>query len=93
MKEDQIKMAVAAVAGTEAGVLFFREMARTCGFHLGDLIVSPVNGLVDPVATAINVERRRVYLHFRAMIPSESLIKIEFGTPSEAVQKVTKEEK
>ena len=90
MKEEQLAKAVAAVAETEAGVVFFKEMARTCGFHIGDIVVSPVNGLVDPVATTVNVERRRVYLHFRRMIPAAVRAKIEIEDEVKAVKEETK---
>lgn len=95
MKEEQIKKAVLSVAETEAGVLLFRALAWKCGFTSADIAVNRATGLVDPIATMLNVERRRLYLELRQYLPFEILQKIEFSAPeaAEAAQTIKKEEK
>lgn len=93
MKEEQIKRAVAAVAETEAGQLLFRALAWKCGFAAADLAVNRATGLVDPVATMLNVERRRLYLELRRYISAEILQKIEFVSAPVAEAEIVKEEK
>ena len=92
MKEEQIKRAAIAVAETEAGIILFRALAETCGFHLADLVVNRATGIVDPIATTLNVERRRVYLDFRRHLPAEMLAKIEFPAPVAAEEQTAKKE-
>lgn len=95
MKEEQIKKAVLSVAETEAGVLLFRALAWKCGFTSADIAVNRATGLVDPIATMLNVERRRLYLELRQYLPFEILQKIEFSAPmetkAETIKKIEEE--
>ena len=92
MKEEQIRRAVAAVSETEAGQMLFRALAWKCGCVAADLAVNRATGLVDPVATMLNVERRRLYLELRQYIPAEVLQKIEFAPAEVAEAEIVKTE-
>lgn len=67
---------VEAVAVTEPGKALFRFLHRICGYSASDRVLSPDGG-VDLVATALNSERRNVYLQIRAFVPAEVLRDIE----------------
>ena len=94
MKEEQIKRAVAAVAETEAGQMFFRYLHGICGYAEDNLVVG--GGRVDPVATTVNEARRRLYVQIRRYVPVEQLKKIEYPAgeePSASPAETPKEEK
>ena len=68
---------VEAVAMTEPGKALLRYLHDICGYSASDRVLVPTTGEVNLVATALNSERRNVYLQIRALVPAEILRDIE----------------
>lgn len=68
---------VEAVAVTEPGKALLRYLHDICGYSASDRVLVPTTGEVNLVATALNSERRNVYLQIRALVPAEILREIE----------------
>ena len=78
---------VEAVALTEPGKALLRYLHDICGFSASDRVISPGTGEVNLVATALNSERRNVYLQIRALVPAEILRDIEIPLTNKKEEK------
>jgi len=65
-----------SVAMTEPGMKFLRMLHDKCGFAKADRVIR-ADGQIDPVATALNAERRNVYLEIRVLLSAEMRREIE----------------
>lgn len=75
-EKERRKSIVAEVAKTPAGAKLLRLLHDICGFNQADRVMDST-GKTDLVATALNSERRNVYLNIRGLIPSDALKNIE----------------
>ena len=71
-----LKRTVESVLSTESGKELFKYIHKICGFDKADRVVCS-DGQVDLVSTALNSERRNVYLNLRALAPAAALRVIE----------------
>jgi len=71
------RVVIAEMAVTPQGKKFLRLLHGLCGFDKADRVIRS-DGQVDPVATALNAERRLVYLEVRRSVPVDVLREIEF---------------
>lgn len=55
---------IATLMATESGRWIFRHLRKICGFDKADRVMC-ADGSVDVVATALNSERRNIYLEIR----------------------------
>ena len=67
---------VAAVAETDAGKEFLRFLHDLCGFAFADRVIR-VDGQTDLTATALNSERRNIYLEIRGYMSLDLRKEIE----------------
>lgn len=89
MTEEQRKAKVAeigemveAVAVTEPGKGFIRLLHDLCGYNTADRVLKG-DGSINLEATALNSERRNVYLQIRSFVPPEVLRDIEIPLVTE----------
>ena len=89
MTEEQRKAKVAeiakmvdAVTATAPGKEFVKLLHDICGFAAADRVVG-ADGRVDLMATALNSERRNVYLQVRSFVPKDILREIEIPMAKE----------
>ena len=75
-KVQELAKMVEAVAMTEPGKGFIRLLHDICGHSAADRVIR-ADGQVDLMATALNSERRNVYLQIRSFVPAEVLRDIE----------------
>lgn len=75
-ERDELKRVVESVLSTDNGKRLFRYIAKVCGFHVADRVIC-ADGRVDLVATALNSERRNVYLNLRALASADALRIVE----------------
>lgn len=75
--KDTVNRAVAEIAQTEAGQIFFRWMMNSCYFQKSTIVADPTAQEINPMGTIFNESRRRVYLDIRRAIPVGLLRKIE----------------
>ena len=75
-KLTEVSKMVEAVALTEPGKGLFRLIHDICGYAAADRVVRS-DGQIDLMATALNSERRNVYLQIRSFVPAEVLRDIE----------------
>lgn len=78
--KDKIKRAVAEIAETEAGQIFFNWMMNSCFFTRSTIEADPTAREINPLGTIFNESRRRLYLDIRRGIPAGLLKKIEHNT-------------
>ena len=72
----ELSKMVEAVAVTEPGKGFIRFIHDLCGYSAADRVLKG-DGSVNLEATALNSERRNVYLQIRSFVPPEILRDIE----------------
>lgn len=75
--KDKIRRAVAEIAETEAGQIFFNWMMNSCFFTRSTIEADPTAREINPMGTIFNESRRRLYLDVRRGIPTGLLKKIE----------------
>jgi hypothetical protein len=75
-KVAEISKMVEAVALTEPGKGLLRLLHDICGYAAADRVVRS-DGQIDLMATALNSERRNVYLQVRSFVPAEVLREVE----------------
>ena len=75
--KDVVKRAVAEVAQTEAGQIFFNWLMHSCFFTRSTIESDPQAREINPIGTVFNESRRRLSLDVRRGIPSALLKKIE----------------
>ena len=63
---------------TPAGRELFRMLKGLCGFYAADRVMDK-DGKVDLVATALNSERRTIYLNLRGLMSPEVRLAVEHG--------------
>lgn len=78
-KQDKVdvKRAVAAIAETEEGQIFFNWLMNSCFFTRSTIEADPTAREINPLGTVFNESRRRLYLDVRRGIPPGLLKKIE----------------
>jgi len=76
-EKDKVKRAVAEIAETEAGQIFFNWMMGSCFFTRSTIESNPSAREINPLGTVYNESRRRLYLDVRRGIPPALLKKIE----------------
>jgi len=78
-KQDKVdvKRAVAEIAETEAGQIFFSWLMNSCFFTRSTIEADPTAREINPLGTVFNESRRRLYLDVRRGIPPGLLKKIE----------------
>lgn len=79
---------IANAAATDSGKKFLVMLKNICGFDQADRVVD-ADGKLDAVGTAVNTERRSVYIQIRNFVPYEVLRDIEF--PPAEVEAKTEE--
>ena len=75
--KDQVRRAIAEIAETEAGQIFFNWMMQSCFFTRSTIEADPTAREINPMGTIFNESRRRLYLDVRRGIPAGTLKKIE----------------
>ena len=75
--QDKVRRAVAEIAETEAGQIFFNWMMNSCFFTRSTIEADPQAREINPIGTIFNESRRRLYLDVRRGIPAGLLKKIE----------------
>ena len=75
-KVQELSKTVEAVAVTEPGKGFIRLIHDLCGYNTADRVLKS-DGSINLEATALNSERRNVYLQIRSFVPAEVLRDIE----------------
>jgi hypothetical protein len=75
--KDKVRRAVAEIAETEAGQIFFHWMMSSCFFTRSTIEADPQAHEINPMGTIFNESRRRLYLDVRRGIPPGLLKKIE----------------
>jgi hypothetical protein len=75
--KDKIRRAVAEIAETEAGQVFFNWLMNSCFFTRSTIEADPTAREINPLGTIFNESRRRLYLDVRRGIPAGLLKKIE----------------
>lgn len=75
-KVQELAKMVEAVALTEPGKGFIRFVHDLCGYNTADRVLKS-DGSINLEATALNSERRNVYLQIRSFVPAEVLRDIE----------------
>lgn len=75
--KDKIRRAVAEIAETEAGQIFFNWLMNSCYFTRSTIEADPQAREINPMGTIFNESRRRLYLDVRRGIPPSLLKKIE----------------
>ena len=76
-EKEKVNRAVAEIAETEAGQIFFNWMMNTCFFTRSTIEADPHAREINPLGTVFNESRRRLYLDVRRAIPTGTLKKIE----------------
>jgi len=75
--QDKVRRAVAEIAETEAGQIFFNWMMNSYFFTRSTIEADPQAREINPIGTIFNESRRRLYLDVRRGIPAGLLKKIE----------------
>ena len=78
-EKDKIRRAVAEIAETESGQVFFNWLMNSCFFTRSTIEADPTAREINPLGTIFNASRRRLYLDVRRGIPAGLLKKIEYN--------------
>ena len=78
-EKDKIRRAVAEIAETESGQVFFNWLMNSCFFTRSTIEADPTAREINPLGTIFNESRRRLYLDVRRGIPAGLLKKIEYN--------------
>lgn len=76
-KRKALQEAYEEIVQTEAGQLVLRHIAAVCRHNQPARILNPQSNEVNLISTALNAERKQVYLEIRQWIPIKTRMKIE----------------